>query len=103
MECCDVCCDEVRDIKDVIILKCNHAYHKSCYFKWLNKNDENICPICLFSYSKHRKKFKKKFINKKKSELSDESLFSDDDSSEDGKIYPESNNDDVLIDTTLYI
>lgn len=65
MECCDVCSEEVNDINEVIILKCNHAYHKNCYFKWLNKNENNICPICMFSYFKHKKTLKKKFIKKK--------------------------------------
>jgi hypothetical protein len=65
MECCDVCSEEVSNINEVIILKCNHAYHKNCYFKWLNKNENNICPICMFTYFKHKKKLKKKFINKK--------------------------------------
>jgi hypothetical protein len=66
MEGCDICGDEVNKFEEVIILKCNHAYHKQCYYRWLNKNSKNICPICLFEYKKHRKKNKKKFVKKKK-------------------------------------
>jgi hypothetical protein len=72
IECCDMCCEEVNKIEEIIILKCNHAYHKICYYKWLNKNRLNLCPVCMFSYKKHTKKsFKKKFINKnnKKKEI----------------------------------
>ena len=58
LECCDVCCNELT-VPDLIVLKCNHVYHKTCYFKWLNKNNNNICPICNFSYKKHRKKERK--------------------------------------------
>ena len=63
LECCDVCCNELT-IQDLIILKCNHAYHKLCYFKWLNKNNSNICPICNYSYQKHKKTIKK-WVKKK--------------------------------------
>ena len=65
MECCDMCGEEVNKLEEVIILKCNHAYHKQCYYKWLNRNTKNICPICLFEYDKHKKTNKKKFRKKK--------------------------------------
>ena len=68
LECCDVCCNELK-ISDLIILKCNHVYHKICYFKWLNKNTSNICPICNHSYKKHKKKDRRWFhktVEKKK-------------------------------------
>ena len=65
MECCDMCGEEVNKLEEVIILKCNHAYHKQCYYKWLNRNTKNICPICLFEYDKHKKTNKKKFRKNK--------------------------------------
>ena len=40
-ECC-ICLDNNK--KDLIILKCNHIYHKDCIDKWFDK--ENSCPLC---------------------------------------------------------
>lgn len=62
---CFICIDKITDIKDTIVLKCNHIMHKNCYFKILNKKENNVCPICRHSYGKHKKSdFKKKYVDK---------------------------------------
>tara|TARA_B100000674_G_scaffold272685_1_gene225175 strand:+ start:315 stop:650 length:336 start_codon:yes stop_codon:yes gene_type:complete len=48
-ESCYVCSKEI-DIKDMIILKCNHIHHISCLAEWFQvstENNENLsCPLC---------------------------------------------------------
>ena len=75
LACCDMCCSELK-VSDLIVLKCNHVYHKICYFKWLNKNGNNICPICNYTYKKHKKK-QKKWVNKKNNVSSSVNTSSD--------------------------
>lgn len=80
LTCCDICCSELK-VSDLIVLKCNHVYHKNCYFKWLNKNGNNICPICNYTYKKHKKK-QKKWVNKKNNVSSSVNTSSDNTSSD---------------------
>ena len=43
-------CSEKLEIKDMIILKCNHIHHINCLAEWFqisSENDETIkCPLC---------------------------------------------------------
>lgn len=47
---CAICFEKLSSEHDVEITKfvqCNHAFHKSCIFKWLSKNQS--CPYCRSS------------------------------------------------------
>jgi len=59
---CRICCEIVPE-SEVIVLRCGHAQHKYCYFRWINKQPRPICPICLKKYN-----YKKKRIRHKKKE-----------------------------------
>ena len=41
---CDICQKKYTLNQDLIILPCSHFFHKSCIFKWFEKN--STCPIC---------------------------------------------------------
>jgi len=45
MECCDMCGEEVNKLEEVIILKCNHAYHTNCIVTWFRTGNIK-CPCC---------------------------------------------------------
>jgi len=42
---CSICMDNFKDNDKIIILGCNHYYHKKCICKWFKKYN-NFCPIC---------------------------------------------------------
>ena len=59
---CFMCCEKV-EIKDLWILKCNHAFHYDCLNDWFlkNKDDWNSkleCPICRKEYVQNQLKKK---------------------------------------------
>lgn len=62
---CFMCCEKV-EIKDLWILKCNHAFHYECLNDWFSNNsDENSkheCPICRKEYIQNQLKKKRKLI-----------------------------------------
>jgi hypothetical protein len=43
---CFMCVDKVIKSKDIIFFKCRHAFHKECYFEWIEKSSY-INPICM--------------------------------------------------------
>lgn len=62
---CFMCCEKV-EIKDLWILKCNHAFHYECLNDWFSNNSEDIesdkkleCPICRKEYVQNQLKKKK--------------------------------------------
>jgi len=48
---CNVCLDEYEDSNELMILECEHYFHKACLIPWLEKNS-NKCPICRKAASK---------------------------------------------------
>ena len=48
---CIVCLDEMKDEEEVILLDCNHFFHKKCIETWF-KNCSNKCPICRVEIAK---------------------------------------------------
>ena len=42
-ECC-ICLENYNKNEEIVILSCNHNYHKACILKWLK--DNNSCPQC---------------------------------------------------------
>jgi len=46
---CSICFENLEKNKYVIILNCNHIFHKKCITKWFSytkKKQYNKCPIC---------------------------------------------------------
>lgn len=43
-ESCTICTEKYSLNEDVLLLSCNHAYHKDCIQKWFQ--EQNMCPIC---------------------------------------------------------
>jgi len=45
---CFMCTEKINSAKELIYLKCKHAFHKDCYIEWLNFStyDDPICMIC---------------------------------------------------------
>lgn len=51
---CAICFETINQINNITITNCNHKYHSSCIFKWVNQKckNYNLCPMCrqiLFS------------------------------------------------------
>ena len=42
---CNICLCNYDNDDDIIILKCNHMFHKKCIEEWLS-NNSNKCPVC---------------------------------------------------------
>ena len=68
-ECC-ICCENIKDFKDLILFKCNHIFHKPCYYKWLHLScNKPICPLCRKPTNKTnpslktKKKYEKDFLD----------------------------------------
>ncbi|VVU95247.1 Ring finger domain [seawater metagenome] len=52
---CSICLDKIISEEDneIIVLKCNHVFHKKCLSNWLriensldDESDLNVCPLC---------------------------------------------------------
>jgi hypothetical protein len=43
---CFMCIEKVTKSSDIIFFKCKHAFHKECYFEWVERSN-NINPICM--------------------------------------------------------
>jgi len=41
---CSICLEEYSKNNKIMILNCNHTFHKSCLELWIK--DNNTCPIC---------------------------------------------------------
>tara|TARA_B110000902_G_scaffold261494_2_gene336379 strand:+ start:49 stop:405 length:357 start_codon:yes stop_codon:yes gene_type:complete len=41
---CSICLEEYKINEKIMILDCDHIYHKECINLWLNENHN--CPIC---------------------------------------------------------
>ena len=48
---CTVCLEEMKDEEEIILLDCNHFFHKKCIETWF-KNCSNKCPICRVEVAK---------------------------------------------------
>ena len=46
---CAICLEEIKD-KKLIVLKCNHIFHKKCINTWLKKNETCPCRTYLKEY-----------------------------------------------------
>ena len=42
---CSICLGEMKKKEKVILLDCNHIYHKDCILEWFQKKN-NSCPLC---------------------------------------------------------
>jgi len=42
---CTICLDNFEDNEKIILLECNHNFHKNCIEKWL-KEYSYKCPLC---------------------------------------------------------
>ena len=64
---CPICLEPISRNKK--ILKCNHAFHKSCVNTWLQRHD--TCPMCrcLINYIEGKIKRKKYKISVNNSEI----------------------------------
>ncbi|KAK9833791.1 hypothetical protein WJX74_005921 [Apatococcus lobatus] len=43
-ECCPTCLEAYTTENPKILTKCQHAYHLSCIYEWLERS--NTCPVC---------------------------------------------------------
>lgn len=43
-ECCPTCLEAYTSENPKILTKCQHAYHLSCIYEWLERS--NTCPVC---------------------------------------------------------
>lgn len=62
---CFMCMEKIEKSNDILFLKCNHAFHKSCYFEWLQFStyENPICIICRSEvFQKKEKEIKKKEV-----------------------------------------
>lgn len=50
MEECFMCTEKITSGKELIYLKCKHAFHRECYTEWLQFStyENPICMICRF-------------------------------------------------------
>lgn len=55
---CFMCMEKIILSKDLILFKCNHAFHKSCYIEWLRYStyDSPICMICRSNVMTNKEK-----------------------------------------------
>ena len=44
---CSICLSDIDKNSTIIVLPCNHIYHKNCIISWFNKN--KTCPNCRIS------------------------------------------------------
>ena len=42
---CPICLEEINKKLDIIVINCNHYFHKNCLFQYIMLNNNN-CPIC---------------------------------------------------------
>ena len=45
---CMIC---FREMKEGIILPCQHAFHENCLRQWIIKNSNHFCPKCKKSFN----------------------------------------------------
>ena len=64
-DCCIMCSEKVVDIKEVVVLRCNHAFHKNCLMEWYQYSTDDIlnCPLCRKELSCQPKKKSKEIDN----------------------------------------
>ena len=48
-DCC-ICLQEIKKGEKIIVLKCNHIYHRDCIEAWFNKKRK--CPYCNMKIKK---------------------------------------------------
>jgi len=51
MEQCNICLEDYLDQDELMVLNCEHYFHKNCIVPWLGENS-NKCPICKARVSK---------------------------------------------------
>ena len=51
---CNICLENYENIDELMVLKCDHYFHKKCITPWLSENS-NKCPICKISVSEGMK------------------------------------------------
>jgi len=43
---CSICLEEYNTNDNIIILDCNHIFHRECISKWFHNKDIKNCPLC---------------------------------------------------------
>ena len=65
---CFMCMENIKSSNDIIYFRCKHAFHKDCYFNWLNVStyENPICMLCRgeISFLKDKTIHLKKKYNK---------------------------------------
>ena len=51
-ECCSICFQEYKEDEKIATLKCKHTFHSACVKPWLEKRENNSCPLCRSSVIK---------------------------------------------------
>lgn len=43
-----MCMENIKSSYDIVYFRCKHAFHKDCYFEWLNVStyENPICMVC---------------------------------------------------------
>ena len=43
---CFTCCEDISNSNDIIVLECNHFFHKPCFHEWIDHSNNMECPLC---------------------------------------------------------
>jgi hypothetical protein len=46
---CTICLEKYENEENVVKIRCNHVFHKTCLSKW-EENNNNTCPVCRIRY-----------------------------------------------------
>ena len=46
---CPICLDAFTGKCEVVLLECNHGYHKTCILNWIKVHIDTYCPLCKTS------------------------------------------------------
>jgi hypothetical protein len=57
---CFLCYEKINNSKELIFLRCRHAFHKECFLEWNKFSTYNtlICLICRYEVKEYDKKEK---------------------------------------------
>lgn len=43
---CSICCEPLRNGKDLFLAMCDHVFHDACMKKWVQSSGGQCCPLC---------------------------------------------------------